>query len=161
MNSNAPGDIPSAERGLGYTTQRGPSGNSVCEEGFWPWLITKGYLQFNAAGREKEQQESLHTYEVGQRSNIVSECSIDETTMGIMHPGERASLRGLLKIIESREKISMNDSWPEKHILPWEMNGNQTISFTTEKAQAIWSGSWVEIWHQAVLLANKSTVRTQ
>lgn len=109
MNSNAPGDIPSAERGLGYTTQRGPSGNSVCEEGFWPWLITKGYLQFNAAGREKEQQESLHTYEVGQRSNIVSECSIDETTMGIMHPGERASLRGLLKIIESREKISMND----------------------------------------------------
>lgn len=39
--------------------------DSVREEGFWPWLITKGYLQLNAVGRKKEQQESLHTCEKG------------------------------------------------------------------------------------------------
>lgn len=38
--------------------------DNVCEEGFWPWLITQGNLQFNAVGRkEKEQWESSHSYE--------------------------------------------------------------------------------------------------
>lgn len=31
--------------------------DDVCEEGFWPWLITKGYLQFNAVGRKKKKEK--------------------------------------------------------------------------------------------------------
>lgn len=39
----------------------------------------------------------------------------------------------------------MNDSRSEEHISQKEMNGNQTIAFTMEKDEAIWSGSLVEI----------------
>lgn len=48
-----------------------------------------------------------------------------------------ACVRGLLKIKERCEKILIDDSWSEEHISQKGMNGNQTIAFTMEKAEAI------------------------